>query len=120
MGKTSTRGYKGQKARKSGHTRPGFEGGQTPLFRRLPKIGFSNFRNQVDRKVITTRMINDLNTIDLSRKNLKALRIISSEKQLIKVIGKDPIKLAVKIEVSSISPNAQKAIEAAGGSVTLN
>lgn len=59
MGKTATRGSNGQKSRKSGHTRLGFEGGQTPLYRRVPKVGFNNVNFQTNRNVVSLKTINE-------------------------------------------------------------
>lgn len=64
IGKTATRGSKGQHARKSGGTRLGFEGGQTPLYRRIPKVGFNNKNFETKYNVITLQMINDLKITD--------------------------------------------------------
>lgn len=124
-GKTAGRGIKGQKSR-SGVAIKGFEGGQQPLYRRLPRIGFNNKMFMkvyalintgdiekliADKKLKATEVI----TADL----LKAKGIISKVEDGLKVLGKGELKTAVKIEAVKISKSAAKMIEKAGGSVKL-
>ena len=119
-GKTSGRGTKGQKSRKSGHVRPGFEGGQMPIHRRLPKRGFKNiFR--VELPVVNVSMLGNRfeagTVIDLSM--LKENKIIEQRARGFKVLGNGEIDIALTIKASKISASAKEKIEKAGGSVEL-
>ncbi len=115
-GKTSGRGHKGMKARSGGGHRPGFEGGQMPLYRRLPHRGFKNV-NRIEYAVINLRDIEDLkgNTIDIA--SLKAERVIRKNIELLKVLGTGEITRAVTVSAHRFSESAKKKIEAAGGKV---
>jgi len=116
LGKTAGRGHKGQKSRSGGFTKRGFEGGQMPLQRRLPKVGFTS------RKAMTTAEVRldvlqnlGLDVVDLLA--LKSAGIISDNILRAKVIGSGEITTAVTIEGLAATAGAQKAIEAAGGKV---
>ncbi len=113
MGKTSTRGSNGQKSRKSGHTRLGFEGGQTPLYRRSPKVGFNNVNFANEYNVINLKSFNDKKVesgvIDLTK--LVELKLIRDEKLSIKVIGNAKINSNLTIKANKFSAGALKAIE---------
>ena len=118
-GGTSTRGHKGAKSR-SGYSRKlGFEGGQMPLQRRLPKFGFKNF-NRVEYKAIN---IGDLETLaaakGLEKVGIEELRAAGfiSRNQLVKILASGTITRAIAVEANAFSEAAQKAIEAAGGSI---
>lgn len=118
-GGTSTRGHKGAKSR-SGYSRKiGFEGGQMPLQRRLPKFGFKNI-NRVEYKAIN---LGDLDTLaaakGLEKIGLEDLRAAGfiSRKQLVKILATGTITRAIAVEANAFSEAAQKAIEAAGGSI---
>ena len=118
-GGTSTRGHKGAKSR-SGYSRKiGFEGGQMPLQRRLPKYGFKNI-NRVEYKAIN---IGDLDKLaeakGLSKITLEDLRAagIVNNKQLVKVLANGAVNRALQVEANAFSAAAQAAIEAAGGSI---
>lgn len=119
MGGTSTRGHKGQKSR-SGYSRKiGFEGGQMPLQRRLPKFGFKNI-NRIEFKAINLDTIQKLaETKNLEKVGLEemiAAGFISS-KQLVKILGNGELKAKLTVEANAFSASAIKAIEAAGGTV---
>lgn len=118
-GGTSTRGHKGAKSR-SGYSRKiGFEGGQMPLQRRLPKFGFKNI-NRVEYKAIN---IGDLDKLaeakGLEKIGIEELRAAGfiSRKQLVKILATGTITRAIAVEANAFSEAAQKAIEAAGGSI---
>ena len=118
-GKTAGKGHKGQKAR-SGATRPGFEGGQMPLQRRVPKRGFNNiFRTEY--AVVNVASLEerfDANaTVDAE--SLKACGLIKKELDGIKVLGNGEITKALTVKVSAISESAKAKIEAAGGKVEV-
>lgn len=124
-GKTSTRGNKGQKARSGGAIRPGFEGGQMPLHRRLPKKGFSNamFRTEyavfnLDRLAEAFDVGAVINEQSLRDKNL--LRGRRGDKwDGIKILGEGDLSKKFTFEVDKVSGSAREKIEKAGGSITL-
>lgn len=118
-GGTSTRGHKGAKSR-SGYSRKiGFEGGQMPLQRRLPKFGFKNI-NRVEYKAINLDLIDalaqakNLETIGLEQ--LRAAGFIN-KRQLVKILANGSLTRAVNVEANAFSAAAQSAIEAAGGTI---
>lgn len=118
-GKTSTRGHKGQKSRSGASIRPGFEGGQMPLQRRLPKRGFTNrFKKVYD--LINIRDLNECepNTV-LDLQKLEEMGFYKGAKDGIKLLGDGEISCAVEIRVNKVSKEARKKIEAAGGKVEL-
>jgi large subunit ribosomal protein L15 len=117
MGKTSARGHKGQKARSGGGVRPGFEGGQMPISRRLPKRGFTN-KWRVE--YLTVNLI-DLNkypkgTVITAEKLLEdgVVRFMAENRGL-KVLGKGSIDVALTVQAAKFSQSAKEAIEKAGG-----
>ena len=123
-GKTSGKGHKGQKSR-SGVAIKGFEGGQMPIHRRLPKRGFNNINREkcielnFDKieNLINSKIIDPKNTISL--KILSDIGIIKSNKSKIKLLAKGTIKNKIKIEVSAASVSAKEIVEKNGGSVTI-
>ena len=119
MGKTSTMGHKGQKAR-SGSKKNGFEGGQMPLARRLPKRGFTN----IFAKEYTVINVSDLECLEngtvVTAELLKEMRIIRKiEKDGLKVLGRGELTKKLDVKAARFSETAQKAIEAAGGTVEV-
>ena len=121
MGKRSTRGQKGQHARKSGNVRQGFEGGQTPLYRRIPKVGFNNANFKTKYWVFTTDQLQNLNVEEINPKVLLSKKmIIKSQKAKIKIIaGKKPIELALNVTAHKFSQSAKKLILDAKGKVIV-
>ena len=118
-GGTSTRGHKGAKSRSGYHTKIGFEGGQMPLQRRLPKFGFKNI-NRVEYKAINLDVIDALATAkNLDKVGIEELRAAGfiSRRQLVKILANGAINRAVAVEANAFSAAAQQAIEAAGGSI---
>ncbi len=118
-GKTACRGHKGQKCRSGGRIRPGFEGGQMPMQRRLPKRGFRNiFKKEYD--LINIR---DLNVFDsgtnLDAGVLKDAGIIKGTKDGVKLLGLGEISHPLKIRIDRASKKAKEKVEAAGGKVEL-
>ena len=119
LGKTAGRGHKGQKSRSGGYHKVGFEGGQMPLQRRLPKFGFKPLSRTVYRAI----NLDDLqeiatakNLTKIGRQELiEAGRI--SRKHLVKVLAKGVLTTALTVEANAFSKTAQEAIEKAGGSV---
>ena len=123
-GKTSGKGHKGQKSR-SGVSIKGFEGGQMPIHRRLPKRGFTNI-NRINytelnlediQKLIDGKKIDPKKTI--SYKILLDLGLVKSKKAKIKLLGKGEIKVKINIEVSAFSKSAKKSVENIGGTVII-
>ncbi|WHQ36873.1 50S ribosomal protein L15 [Spiroplasma sp. SV19] len=118
LGKTSGKGHKGQNARTGGGVRPGFEGGQTPIFRRLPKVGFTN----ISTKTYTLLNLNDLEKLglnDINHQTLVAKKVLKNEKELIKILGNGTISKSVNVKVNKISQTAKAAIEKVGGKVEV-
>tara|TARA_A100001388_G_C28433864_1_gene340889 strand:- start:18 stop:518 length:501 start_codon:yes stop_codon:yes gene_type:complete len=123
-GKTSGKGHKGQKSR-SGVSIKGFEGGQMPIHRRLPKRGFTNI-NRINYSVLNLDNIQkliDSKKIDpkklISYKILSNLGLVKSKQAKIKLLGKGDIKVKIDIEVSAFSRSAKDSVEKIGGSVIM-
>jgi large subunit ribosomal protein L15 len=117
-GKTSGRGHKGQMARSNGKG-PGFEGGQMPLIRRVPKRGFINiFREPY--AVVNIGTLGDLSDVDTVTVDLLRERgLIRKSATRVKILGEGEIGRAVKVQVQAVSTSARAKIEAAGGTVDL-
>lgn len=117
--KTAGRGQKGQKARSGGGVRLGFEGGQTPLFRRLPKRGFTNV-NRKDYAVINLDVLNRFEDgAEVTPVALVEAGIVKNEKAGIKVLANGELNKKLTVKAAKFSKAAQEAIEAAGGSIEV-
>ncbi len=118
-GKTAGRGHKGQKARSGGGVRIGFEGGQMPIYRRLPKRGFTN----IFAKQYTEINVSDLNKFEngavVDAAALKEAGIIKKSLDGIKVLGNGDIKVKVTVKAAKFTQAAKEKIEAAGGKVEV-
>jgi large subunit ribosomal protein L15 len=118
-GKTSCRGHKGQKSRSGGGPRPGFEGGQMPLQRRLPKRGFTN----IFKKCYNIINIKDLNRFEpnanLDAEALQEAGLVKKLGDGIKLLGNGEITFPVFIKVHKVSNSAKEKIEALGGTVEI-
>ena len=119
QGKTCGRGHKGQKARTGKKLRPGFEGGQTPIFQRLPKYrGFRNI-NHIDYQVVN---VGDLNKLEkekeINREKLLEHRLIQKKNLPVKILGQGELSHAFIVKVDAASKEAINKIEKAGGSFT--
>lgn len=118
-GKTAGRGSKGQKARSGGDVRLGFEGGQTPLFRRLPKRGFQN----INRKEYAVVNLETLNRFEDGQEVTAAVLveagIVKNEKDGIKVLANGKLERKLTVKANKFSQAAKEAIEAAGGTVEV-
>jgi large subunit ribosomal protein L15 len=116
LGKTSGKGHKGQNARSGGGVRPGFEGGQLPLFRRLPKRGFSNARFKVEYAVIN---LSDLNNFEegaiVTPEILKDMGLVKNQLDGIKVLGNGTLEKKVVVKAHKFSNVAKEQIEKLGG-----
>jgi large subunit ribosomal protein L15 len=118
MGKTSTRGHKGQGSRSGFSLMRGFEGGQMPLHRRLPKRGFTNiFRTEYT--VVNLDRIAALEVTEITQDDYKKLGLSSSKKALIKILGSGELTSAITIHAHKFSKSAKEKIEKAGGKVVL-
>ena len=115
LGKTSGKGHKGQWARSGGGVRPGFEGGQTPIARRLPKRGFNNkFRVEYD--IVNVEALNVFeNGTVVTPALLEETRIVNGKKGGVKVLGNGQITKKLTVKADKFSASAKQAIEAAGG-----
>ncbi|GAB4074344.1 50S ribosomal protein L15 [Barrientosiimonas marina] len=114
-GKTSGKGHKGQKARSGGNNRPGFEGGQLPLFQRLPKRGFTN----VNRKEFAIVNLGTLNRFEegteITPELLLEEGVINKPKSGVKVLGNGHVDKKLVVKAHKFSASAKETIEAAGG-----
>lgn len=117
MGKTSTRGHKGLKARSGGSVRPGFEGGQMPIYRRLPKRGFTNIfkTNNAVLNVQDLDRFEDGATIDIEA--LRGVGLVKGRRDGAKILGMGEISKKLNIKQVLVSKAAREKIESAGGSV---
>ena len=114
LGKTSGRGHKGQKARSGGGVRRGFEGGQTPLYRRLPKRGFTNIHAK-DYVEVTLTMLNKATTEEVTAESLIKDGIISKAKDGIVVIATGKLDKKLTVKAVRFTKAAKEKIEALGG-----
>ena len=115
LGKTSGKGHKGQWARSGGGVRPGFEGGQTPLVRRLPKRGFNNkFAVKYDIVNLDALNVFEEGTV-VTPELLADLRIVTSKNNGVKVLGNGQLTKKLTVKADKFSASAKAAIEAAGG-----
>jgi large subunit ribosomal protein L15 len=117
IGKTAGRGHKGQKSRAGGYHKVGFEGGQMPLQRRLPKRGFKSHLLQFNAEV-TLASLELLGASDVDMLTLKQAGLISEKAKIVKVIKTGEISRAVKFTGIGATAGAKAAIEAAGGSLS--
>jgi len=115
-GKTCGRGQKGQHARSGGYHKVGFEGGQMPLQRRLPKVGFVSRKSQFSAE-LRLHELNGMSDETIDLKALKKARLVSRIVERVKVISSGSLDRAVRIKGLRVSKGARQAIEAAGGSV---
>ena len=118
-GKTSGKGHKGQNSRAGGGVRPGFEGGQNPLFRRMPKRGFNN----ISRKDIVALNVRDLERFEngtvVTIESLLESGLIKAVKDGVKILATGELTKALTIRIDKVSPAAAKKIVAAGGKVEV-
>ncbi|MCY7525997.1 50S ribosomal protein L15, partial [Bacillus safensis] len=118
-GKTSGKGHKGQNARSGGGVRPGFEGGQMPLFQRLPKRGFTNI-NRKDYAVINLDRLNSFDEgTEVTPELLLETGAISKLKAGVKILGNGKLEKKLTVKANKFSASAKEAIEAAGGTAEV-
>ena len=115
-GKTAGKGHKGQNARSGGGVRPGFEGGQLPLYRKLPKRGFKN-RFAVNYAIVNVGALNDKfdNGAVVDLEALKAANLVSKELDGVKILGNGELTKTLTVKATVFSAGAKEKIEAAGG-----
>tara|TARA_R110002126_G_scaffold3933_1_gene21644 strand:+ start:12426 stop:13034 length:609 start_codon:yes stop_codon:yes gene_type:complete len=119
-GKTCGRGHKGRGQRSGASRRPGYEGGQMPIYRRLPKRGFTNARFRTDYTIINVDKLNELAegaTVDLQM--ILDAGLVSMNTKLLKVLGNGDITKKLTLRTQKCSKSAREKIEAAGGSVVI-
>lgn len=119
LGKTAGRGHKGQRARSGGKVRAGFEGGQMPIHRRLPKRGFTN----IFKTVVQTINVRDLQKFDsgavVDQQALHAIGMVKGSYDMIKLLGQGDIDFPLTVKVHAASKKAIEKVEAAGGKIEV-
>lgn len=116
LGKTGGRGHKGQKSRSGGTVKPGFEGGQMPIQRRVPKFGFTSRKSLVTSEVRTSELNKvEAEVVDIDA--LKAAGIVRKDKKYVKVVLSGPVTKSVSLKGIKVTKGAREAIESAGGKV---
>ena len=119
LGKTSGRGHKGQKARSGGGVRRGFEGGQTPLYRRLPKRGFNNARFARQYTEVTLSMLNQSKSAEVTAESLLKEGIIGKVNDGIVILGNGNLDKALTVKAKRFTKTASEKIQAAGGKIEV-
>jgi large subunit ribosomal protein L15 len=120
QGRTCGKGHKGQKARSGFSYKPGFEGGQMPLHRRLPKRGFTNYPFRKEFQIINLKQLAVFEgSQEVKPADLLAKGLISNLRTPVKLLGDGDIKLALKLSVHAASNSAKEKVQAAGGEVSL-
>jgi len=118
MGKTSTRGHKGQGSRSGSSLMRGFEGGQMPLHRRLPKRGFTNiFKTEYE--VVNLERLAGIDEKEITPEVLRKAGVVNGKNALVKVLGQGDLSKAVTVHAHKFSKSAQEKIEKAGGKVQV-
>ncbi|MDQ0974130.1 large subunit ribosomal protein L15 [Neobacillus niacini] len=119
QGKTAGKGHKGQNARSGGGVRLGFEGGQTPLFRRLPKRGFTNI-NRKDYAIVNLDVLNQFEEgTEVTPELLIETGLVKNEKAGIKILAKGNVEKKLTVKAHKFSSTAKEAIEAVGGTTEV-
>jgi len=120
MGKTCSRGHKGQKSRKGGTIRLGFEGGQTPLYRRLPKRGFKNSRFSKEYSEINVFLLNNFKDGSVIKiDDYLKQGIVDSKKAKVKILGNGELSKKLEVYADKFSKSAKEKIEKAGGKIIV-
>ena len=118
VGKTSGRGHKGQKARSGGKVPAWFEGGQMPLYRRVPKRGFHS-PNRREYQVVNVGALQELGADELGPEELEALGLVRSADDRVKILGDGDLERSVTVRAHAFSGSAREKIEAAGGTAEV-
>jgi large subunit ribosomal protein L15 len=119
-GKTSGRGHKGQRARSGFGLRPGFESGHVPLYRKLPKRGFSNFNFRTEYTIVNVGDLERVGAETIDREALVKAGLARNSSTLIKVLGEGEVSKALTVRAHKFSASAREKIEKAGGSVIVD
>jgi len=119
LGKTSGRGHKGQRSRSGSRMMRGFEGGQMPLHRRLPKRGFTNYPFRIEYTPINLAAIAELGQKEVTPEVLKKAGLIKKLSELVKILGDGDLKSAVTVHGHKFSKTAQEKIQKAGGKAAV-
>ncbi len=119
-GKTSGRGHKGMKARSGGGVRPGFMGGQMPLYRTLPHRGFNNANFRTEYAVVNVGCLESLGMDAITRNDLVSAGLVRASDPLVKILGQGKLTKKISITADKFSESAVKKIEAAGGKAIVN
>jgi len=119
-GKTSGRGHKGQRARSGSSLRPGFESGHVPLYRKLPKRGFSNFKFRTEYTIVNVGDLARVEGDTADRGALTKAGLIRRNAGLVKILGEGEVDKAVTVHADKVSAGAREKIEKAGGTVVLS
>jgi large subunit ribosomal protein L15 len=121
FGGTSTKGHKGQKAVSGYNYNPGFEGGQMPFQRRVPKFGFKNI-NRIEYNVVNLDTLQELSTTynltEITHESLILHGLLANSRKLVKVLGRGELKAKLNVKLNKFSASAKQAIEAAGGTTS--
>jgi large subunit ribosomal protein L15 len=118
LGKTAGKGHKGQRARSGGSVNPGFEGGQMPLQRRIPKRGFTNM-NSIEYAILNLKDLEGIGMDEVHPESLLEAGIIRSVKDGLKILGSGELTRAIKVQAHAFSKTAMEKIKAAGGSAEV-
>jgi len=118
-GKTSGKGHKGQKARSGGSIRLGFEGGQMPLIRRIPKRGFNNKDFATVYAPVNLSALQALDATEIDEKVLRAAGLVNGNWDGVKILGSGELTKKITVKATAISESAKKKIEAVGGTVEI-
>lgn len=120
MGKTATRGHKGQNARSGGGVRPGFEGGQNPLYRRLPKRGFNNVRFGTEYAIVNLFDLNKFaDGTEVTPELLLESGVVKNAKDGIKILGNGDLTVKLTVKANKFSQSAVEKIQSAGGTTEV-
>ena len=119
LGKTSGKGHKGQNARSGGGVRPGFEGGQMPLFRRIPKRGFKNINSKTYTEVTLAELESLDNGAEVTAESLYELGVIKKLNDGIVILGNGELTKKLNVKAARVTNTAKEKIEAAGGKVEV-
>ncbi|MBO6102431.1 MAG: 50S ribosomal protein L15 [Opitutales bacterium] len=119
-GRTSGRGHKGMKARSGGGVRAGFEGGQMPLYRKLPHRGFNNKDFTVDYEVVNVGCLEGLGLEEVGRDELVKAGLVRASSKLVKILANGKLTKKIVVKADKFSDAAVKKIEAAGGKAVVN
>lgn len=116
-GKTCGKGHKGQKARSGGGIRIGFEGGQMPLYRKLPRRGFNNFNFRTSYQTVNVGELAKVEGDIIDRESLIKAGLIRENSQMVKLLGDGEISKAITVKVDKVSKSAEKKVVDAGGKI---